>query len=605
MQAIMLAAGKGARLGKYTKDNTKCMLEVNGKTLLERAIDALLEANIHKLILVLGYKKDNVKEFIKEKKLYEKIEIEYIDNDIYDKTNNIYSLYLAKDKLAEDDTILLESDLIYESRLIKELVNCNNKNVAAVAPYEYWMDGTVVTINENNLITNFIEKQDFNYEMVNQYYKTINVYKFSKNFSEKYYIPFLEAYIKCFGENVYYELVLSVLSNLKNSELYAMIPTNLIWYEIDDCQDLDMAQILFSEPEKRKKLINSRFGGYWRFNKTIDYCYLVNPYFPTKQYIDKIKYFTDTLVREYPSSLKVQSNIASRMFENLSEENIILGNGAAELINVLKYVVKGKIGLPIPSFNEYVRCFPNNTIIEIPTYETNYRLDINVLINTLKEVDALVIISPDNPSGSALEYNEVIKLLDEAKKQDKLIIFDESFGDFKKENFTLINDDILKEYPNLIVIKSISKSYGVAGLRIGILGTANEEYKTIIKENLPVWNINSFAEFFLQSITIYKKDYLKACEKIKQVRDEFYEELKTIKEIEVYPSESNYFLIKLNKINSEDLSLKMLNKYNILIKTLNNKKGFDNQNYIRVAVKTKEENQYFVECLNKYIKESK
>ena len=190
MQAIMLAAGKGTRLGKYTKNNTKCMLDVYGKTLLERAIDALLEANINKFILVLGYKGNNVKKYIEEKKLDKKISIEYVYNDKYDITNNIYSLYLARNYLAKDDTILLESDLIYDTSIVKELVNSKYESAALVAKYEEWMDGTVVTVDENNVINSFIERKDFDYKNVDNYYKTVNIYKFSKEFSNRFYLPF-------------------------------------------------------------------------------------------------------------------------------------------------------------------------------------------------------------------------------------------------------------------------------------------------------------------------------------------------------------------------------------------------------------------------------
>ena len=212
MQAIMLAAGKGSRLGKYTKDNTKCMLNVHGKTLLERAIDALLEANIKDFIIVLGYKGENVKKYIKEKELDKKINITYIDNNVYDTTNNIYSLYLAKDYLVKDDTILLESDLIYDTSIVKKLVDSKYESAALIAKYEEWMDGTVVTLNKDNTINSFVEKKDFNYNEVNNYYKTVNIYKFSKEFSKRFYIPFLESYIKVYGNNDYYELVLKVIS---------------------------------------------------------------------------------------------------------------------------------------------------------------------------------------------------------------------------------------------------------------------------------------------------------------------------------------------------------------------------------------------------------
>ena len=601
MQALMLAAGKGSRLGKYTKDNTKCMLEVNGKTLLERTIDSLLEANIDKFIIVLGYKKENVINFIKEKELDKKINITYVYNDIYDTTNNIYSLYLAKEYLKNDDTILLESDIIYDKSIIKKLVDSNYESAAVVAKYNEWMDGTVVTLNKSNVIKNFIEKKDFDYKDVLSYYKTVNIYKFSKDFSNRFYLPFLESYIKCYGNNDYYELVLKVIANLKEVKLYGYVLNNELWYEIDDCQDLDIASSIFARNTSEKlELFHKRFGGYWRYNDIKDYCYLVNPYFPTTKMIDKMKSFYNELLFNYPSGQKVERICASRMFDNVSYENILVGNGAAELINVLKYVVGKKIGLTIPSFNEYVRCFPNNKFVFINSKDNDYKLSIESLKETLNIVDTLIVISPDNPSGSCLTYDETITLLDLAKKLKKQIIFDESFVDFASDNYTLINDDILNKYKNLIVIKSISKSYGVPGLRLGILGTSNKKYLNTINNNLPVWNINSFAEYFLQVISLYKSDYIIGCNKIKEERKRFYDELSKIDKISVYSSEANYFMIRLNQGNANELAEYLLENKKILIKVLNGKNGFDQKEYIRIAIKLKEENNYLLECLKEY-----
>lgn len=601
MQAIMLAAGKGSRLGKYTKNNTKCMLDVHGETLLERAIDALLEADIKDFILVLGYKKDNVKKFIKEKELDKKINITYVDNDVYDTTNNIYSLYLAKDYLIQDDTILLESDLIYDKSIIKKLVNSKYDSAALIAKYEEWMDGTVVKLNDDNTINSFVERKDFNYDDVDSYYKTVNIYKFSKEFSERFYLPFLESYIKAYGNNDYYELVLKVISELKDTNLYGLPLTNELWYEIDDCQDYDIVKAMFAPSTKEKlELFHKRFGGYWRFNGIKDYCYLVNPYFPTKQMIDKMKYFYNELLFNYPSGQKIEKICASRMFDNVNEDNILIGNGAAELINNLKYIVGKKIALTIPSFNEYVRCFPNSEITYINSKDDNYRLSLNKLKETLNKVDTLIVISPDNPSGSHLKYGEVIELLDMAKEMDKQVIFDESFIDFANDSYTLINDDILNKYPNLIVIKSISKSYGVPGLRLGVLASGNYEYLDIINRNMPVWNINSFAEYFLQIFLIYKKDYVYGCSKIKEERNRFYNELIKISELDVYDSEANYFMIKLNKGTSNELAEYLLDNNKILIKVLNGKNGFDDKEYIRIAVKMKEENDYFIQSIKEY-----
>lgn len=601
MQAIMLAAGKGSRLGKYTKNNTKCMLDVHGETLLERTIDALLESGIKDFILVLGYKKDNVKKFIKEKELDKKINITYVDNDVYDTTNNIYSLYLAKDYLIQDDTILLESDLIYDKSIIKKLVNSKYESAALIAKYEEWMDGTVVKLNDDNTINSFVERKDFNYDDVDNYYKTVNIYKFSKEFSERFYLPFLESYIKAYGNNDYYELVLKVISELKDTNLYGLPLTNELWYEIDDCQDYDIVKAMFAPSTHEKlELFHKRFGGYWRFGNIKDYCYLVNPYFPTEAMINKMKYFYDKLLFNYPSGQSIERICASRMFDNVSEDNILIGNGAAELINNLKYIVGKKIALTIPSFNEYVRCFPNSEITYINSSDDNYRLSLKKLKETLNKVDTLIVISPDNPSGSHLKYAEVIELLDMAKEMDKQVIFDESFIDFANDNYTLINDDILKKYPDLIVIKSISKSYGVPGLRLGVLASGNNKYLDIINRNMPVWNINSFAEYFLQIFLIYKKDYVYGCSKIKEERNRFYNELIKIRELDVYDSEANYFMIKLNKGTSNELAEYLLDNNKILIKVLNGKNGFDDKEYIRIAVKTKEENDYFIQSIKEY-----
>lgn len=602
MQAIMLAAGKGSRLGKYTKDNTKCMLSVHDKTLLERTIEALVETDIKEFIIVLGYKKDNVKEFIKEKKLDKVINITYIDNDVYDTTNNIYSLYLAKDYLIKDDTILLESDLIYDKSIIERLVNSKYNNAAVIAKYEEWMDGTVVTLDNNDVINSFIEKKDFDYNKVNEYYKTVNIYKFSKEFSNKFYVPFLESYIKAYGNNDYYELVLKVLvSGLKDVNLYGFKLNGENWYEIDDAQDYDIVRAIFAPSTKEKlELFHKRFGGYWRFNGVKDYCYLVNPYFPTKQMLSKMKYFYNELLFNYPSGQNIEKICASRMFNNVSEDYLLVGNGAAELINNLRYVVGNKIALTIPSFNEYVRCFPDKDISYINSSYDNYKLSLDKLKDKLNEVDTLIIISPDNPSGSHLTYDETIELLNTAKDNNKQIIFDESFIDFADNNYTLIDDDILNKYPNLIVIKSISKSYGVPGLRLGILASSNMEYLRAINNNLPVWNINSFAEYFLQIIAIYKKDYQIGCSKIREERIRFYNELSKISELNVYYSEANYFMIKLNKGKANDIAEYLLDNKKILIKVLNGKNGFDNGEYIRVAVKTREEDDFLVESIKEY-----
>ncbi len=127
------------------------------------------------------------------------------------------------------------------------------------------MDGTVVTLDEENNILNFISKKAFEFNHQDTYYKTVNIYKFSKEFSTNKYVPFLEAYCKALGNKEYYEQVLKVISLLNKPDLKALNIGSEKWYEIDDQQDLHNAEALFSEGKQALTLYSKRFGGYWRF----------------------------------------------------------------------------------------------------------------------------------------------------------------------------------------------------------------------------------------------------------------------------------------------------------------------------------------------------
>lgn len=599
MQGLMLAAGVGKRLGKYTKNNTKCMLNVAGKTLIERAIDALKSVGINRLIMVVGYQSENLKKYIKEN--IRDMEIIFIDNPNYAKSNNIYSLYLAREWLKKDDTIMLESDLIYENKMIEELVNNKEKNLAIVAKYEQWMDGTVVTVDSENRITEFIEKADIRTERIKEYYKTVNIYKLSKEFSEKEYIPFLEAYMTAYGINEYYELALKAIAHLSKSNLKALPIENIKWYEIDDAQDLDIVNCLFSKDEEVLSMYQKRFGGYWRFSNLKDYCYLVNPYFPTKNMLEKINWLSKELISSYPSGLAIQ-NINAGILFNIDESEIIVGNGAAELINILGHLLHEKIAIAVPAFNEYIRCFKNCEIVKIDSKKFDYDFNIKEMLEVLEIVDTLIVINPDNPSGSFIKYNEIMVLIEKAKQLNKKIIIDESFIDFadEDERYTLINSEILQTYKNLIIIKSIGKSYGVAGIRLGILASGNKKLLQDIKENLAIWNINAYAEYFLQIIRQYLPEYKKSCNLIATERKRFYKELSEISYLKVYKSQANYIMCKLINTNAENLANYLMKHYNILIKDLSGKDGFENEQYIRLAIKSTEDNDLLLRAMKKY-----
>lgn len=265
MQAIILAAGMGKRLGHLTEDRTKCMVEVNGVALIDRLLSQLDTYKLSQIVIVVGYHADKLINHISSLSVL--TPIVYVENKIYDKTNNIYSLYLAKEYLTSDDTLLFESDLIVEDRVITSLLENDYPDLALVAKYESWMDGTVVTLDDDNNIVRFITNKAFKFEEIPDYFKTVNIYKFSRDFSSKMYVPFLEAYSMALGNNEYYEQVLKVITLLDKPNIKALPLNNEHWYEIDDIQDLDIAESIFADDSVAYNKVASRYGGYWRYPK--------------------------------------------------------------------------------------------------------------------------------------------------------------------------------------------------------------------------------------------------------------------------------------------------------------------------------------------------
>lgn len=605
MQAVILAAGMGKRLGEYTRDNTKCMVKVNGVTLIDRLLGQLSGLDLRRVVIVVGYQGDKLIEHIGDR-YSGRLDIEYVWNPIYDKTNNIYSLALTKDKLQEDDTLLIESDLIFDDRMFPLLLGNPYPNLALVAKYRTWMDGTMVRIDDECNIVNFITKSAFKYSDVDYYYKTVNIYKFSKDFLVHKYIPFLDAYCSALGNNEYYEQVLRVICMLDNSELKALPISDEKWYEIDDAQDLDIAEALFASDSERLSLYMKRYGGYWRFPDMLDYCYLVNPYFPSSRLKDEMRANFDTLLTEYPSGMYVNSLIAGKCF-GVRKDYIVPGNGAAELIKALMERLPGRLGLVIPTFEEYPnRRDPEDLEIFVPEGGGfHYTADDLMAYFSDHEIGNLLIINPDNPSGNYIPYNDILRLASWAAIKGIRLIVDESFVDFASEfpANTLLGNDILDQFPDMVVIKSISKSFGVPGLRLGILASADVSLVSAIKKDVSIWNLNSFAEFFLQIYTKHESDYIKAAGKFQMERQRFYDDLKSISGLETYSSQANYFLCEVKGPHtSKELTVTLLDKYNILIKDCSTKKGFDGRNFIRLAIRSTEDNVRLVNALKEELK---
>lgn len=589
----------GRRLGNHTKDNTKCMVPVNGVRLIDRVLGQLSGLGLSRVIIVIGYKGDNLRNYIADR--YDgRLEIQYVENPIYDKTNNIYSLSLVQEQMQEDDTLLIESDLIFSDRMFPMILDDPAPNVALVAKYEAWMDGTMVKLDADSNIVSFVPKKAFDYADVEEYYKTVNIYKFSREFSCTKYVPFLKAYAMAYGNNEYYEQVLRVITMVDTVELKGLPVGDEKWYEIDDIQDLDIAETIFSSGEDMFQRYNCRYGGHWRFPKLLDFCYLVNPYFPPRRMKEEMKANFDILLTEYPSGMYVNSMIAGKYF-GIRQDYVVVGNGAAELIKSMMELQQGNIGVIYPTFEEYPhRLSPDRIVAYAPGNNTlSYDADDLMTFYADKDISTLLLINPDNPSGNFIGMDGLLRLAAWCDSRGVTFVVDESFVDFSDdfEHNSLLHDEILEAH-SLVVIKSISKSYGVPGLRLGILASADKDLIRRIKRDVSIWNINSFAEFYMQIFGKYTADYDKACRRFIAERRRFRALLEEISFLRVIPSQANYFCCEVTaKYTSAELALKLLDGYDIMIKDCNSKTGLAGKNYIRLSVRDSRDNDVLIHAL--------
>ena len=299
-------------------------------------------------------------------------------------------------------------------------------------------------------------------------------------------------------------------------------------------------------------------------------------------------------MQSYPSGQKVQAMLGGKMF-GVPDSYIVVGNGAAELIEKVTEFLEGRFGIYRPTFEEYPARF-DNIDCRIPNTD-GFKYGKNEIIKLAQDNDGVILINPDNPSGNFISYEDILSILEHFKRLDKYLILDESFLDFAEGGFdsSCLNVEDLEKYPNLIIIKSIGKSYGVGGLRLGVLACSNTELVKQVKKSIPIWNINSVAEFYLQIIGKYLAEYKESCEKLIAARVELLNSLRKIPYLVPYESQANYILCKVIGRDAGQLASDLCNKYSILIKDCTGKAS--NDQYIRVAVRDNRDNESLVSGL--------
>ena len=588
MKAIILTAGYGRRMRPLTLHTHKTLLKVGENTIIGRIIDGLSNNGITDIVIVTGYMRDELTKFLIN--TYLTINFSFVDNNRYAQTNNIYSMALAFESIdIDDDVILIESDLIYESAVIKRIVESPYPNVALVDKFRSGMDGTVVTLAENiisNIIPPHLQGSDFDFS---DKYKTLNIYKFSKEFCNTTFKQLLMYYAKVIDDNCYYELILGILIYMQRETIYAEVLEDEKWAEVDDPNDLRVAEFVFN-PLKRREILEDSFGGFWNHD-ILDFCFIRNMYFPNGSMLSEMRNNLPNLLHNYGSK-QTLLNQKLAYYLLCKEENVNILNGASQIYPILRsYFKTQKVLIPTPTFGEYPRIFGKRDV-----YFDNPGIDIAQIEEKSSCCDVVVIVNPNNPTGSVLLTDWSYQFA--ADNPDKTIVIDESFIEFSglKSIITILEEAPLE---NIIVIKSLSKSLGIPGLRLGYVYSCNQKFNEYIRDQLPIWNLNSLAEYLLEIILKHRQSLAQSYLDTIRDRTIFSDALSQLDFVErVYPSGGNFLLISLKKdfIEYDQLVDKMLSKYSIYMKEVSNR-FFDNEIFIRLAVRLPEENTRLIDAL--------
>ena len=575
-----------------TRKIHKTLLEVDGTSIIDRIIDSLRKNGIVDVVIVTGYLKNQLVNHLENK--YDDVNFEYVDNPRFKQTNNIFSLSIAFEQIEIDqDILLIESDLIYKDEVISRAIKSKHENLALVSPYKIGLDGTVVKVQKDQIISIYPPHlQDEKFDLSDKF-KTLNIYKFSKSFCSTEFKKLLVYYANAIDENCYYELILGILLYMQKTSIYCEIINNDDWAEVDDPNDLSLAEFQFNSNNKTQLLQNS-YGGYWNYD-IIDFCFIRNMYFPTKAMNAEIMNFANVLLSNYGSSQIILNKKLSYVLQ-YDEEKLIVLNGATQVYPILRNIFKNKYALiPSPTFGEYEETFEKYN-----TYYDKGEFDIIEIESKMESADVVVFVNPNNPTGSILSSNWLLDI--SLKFPEKIIIIDESFIEFSKEN-SIIELLENKKLTNVIVIRSMSKNYGLPGLRLGFIYTHNEILYEQILSNIPIWNLNSIAEFYLEIILKNKLSLLESFEKTKYDRDILITNLKKISYIDkVFESEANFILFKIDiaDFKADELIDYLLSNYNIFIKDITSKFKNDKKLYFRIAVREPDENNLLISALQNF-----
>lgn len=597
-RAIILVAGIGQRMRPLTVGVPKCLVEVNGVPILFRALRVLASAGVTEAITVVGHEAAQVRRRVGRN--FAGIDVEYVEAPSFDTTNNIRSLWDAR-RYCDEDIFLLEGDILFDRDVVMRLRE-QVGNSMAVAPNDANFSGTVVHRDHNGFVTDFVLGTELDGRLDGgDAQKTVNIYLLRAKALRSKILPELCRQVDSGNVQIYYETVFrDLVADGSLPDLVAVDVSASRWYELDDYHDLKMAEFIFLSREHQFDYIQSLHGSYWRYG-VIDHSYLYNPHFPPPAMLNDLRDELADIVANYPvGQLEVDRLVAQ--WTATHPANIVVGNGAAELIKVLGQHFIEKMTIATPTFNEYENVLRPEQLGRVALDPVTLELDLDAFAESARRAgsNVAVLVTPNNPTALSVDRQSVLELARRLAEHRCRLIVDESFIEFSRAGRTASVERDVDNHPNLVVIKSMSKVFGIPGLRLGYLLTADRHYAAAVRAQLPIWNLNGMAEYFLRRVGRYRSEFEASCEVVRDTCQELYRALREIPGMAPLRPDANFVFCKVTApgLTGPALARRLYVEHGILIKDCASKTMPEADRYLRIASRTTAENERLVDALS-------
>lgn len=589
-KAVILAAGLGSRLG-YA-GGPKPMTPVNGVPILHRALRELSAEGVLEAVVVVGHRADDIERGVGP--VFRGMRVTYVRSRDFAVTNNAYSLWLARHHL-DQDVFVLDGDVLFDATLLRRVADADAPLALAVAPWETGMHGTVVELDGPKITRVSLLADQGDGGGLAGMFKTVNIQVLRRSYLTAEFLPALDRLVARGDTDAFYDAVIAEGVRGGRVAAQGVDCGDLPWQEVDDLGDLDRAEYVFASADEKLALIRRRHGGTWRYPVT-DHDLLYNVHFPPPDLWQSLSAGLRDALVHYPVGQDVVRELLAAAVE-CPAEYLAVANGASELIKILPRLVDRAV-LTLPGFNEYEAVFGPARSSAVHLTAPDFTLDPDDVRLAVEATgaQAAIVTSPNNPTGRAVPTEQLRWLAKLLEPSGAYLVVDESFVDFCHEERSL--EHHLADHTNLVIVKSMSKAYGLAGLRLGYLASSDARLVARVREELPIWNVNGLAELFLHHLPEFREDFRNSVERVRSDRDELSRGLAEIAGLRVFPSDANFVMARLPAPWSGPAVVRELfTRHRILIKDCSGKSMADGERYVRIASRTAADNQFLVTAL--------